>query len=83
MDIEKIDKLLAEVGKEKRVEVLEKLKGAKDPAERMQIVNSHIGDENVPEWLQDSYELTDEQLENIAGGTDMPWDYDVDDTCCS
>ena len=89
MNAEKVEELLASVGKEQRAEVLEKLKEAHEQGKGQQELQALVRqyerteDTEEPAWLQDSYELSDEDLAMVAGGAEMPWDSEVDDTCCN
>lgn len=85
MDTAKLEELLATVGKEKRAELIEKLEGAQDEHERLEIAKQYVAaaDAEEPAWLAESYELSDDELSMVAGGVEMPWDNEVDDNCCS
>lgn len=78
-----LERLLAQVDRDKRVELTEKLQVVDSMDERVAILKEYgveAGD-GIPSWLSDSYDLTDEELDAVAGGA--PWDYEVGTNCCS
>lgn len=86
MDLkERMDTLLESIPQEKRGELAKKLLEAESLENRIAIAKEYIGDqtaEGAPEWLSSAYELTDEDLDKIAGGIEMPWDNEVDEYGC-
>ena len=68
-----LDKLLEHVPEDERQEVLKKLVEAETTEERVEIVRKYADEDldtdAVPDWLKDSYELSDEDLNNFAGGS--------------
>ncbi|MBR3234373.1 MAG: hypothetical protein IKG11_02045 [Atopobiaceae bacterium] len=83
---ERMDALMAGVPEDKRGELARKLLEAATIEERIAIAKTYLAAsalaENAPEWLSDSYELTDEDLVSIAAGADMPWDNEIDEYGC-
>lgn len=83
---ERMDAVMASVPEDKRGELAKKLFEAETVEERIVIAKGYTGDKvdkDAPEWLSQAYELSDEELEQFAGGTEMPWDNDVDEYGCS
>lgn len=82
---ERMDALLESVPQEQRKELLNELFKAETLEERVAIAKSYIGDqqaEGAPEWLSGTYELSDEELDKVAGGANMPWDNEIDEYGC-
>lgn len=78
-----LERLLAQVPRDKRIELTEKLRTAASAEDRVAILEQYGVETNngAPEWLADSYELSDEDLDAVAGGA--PWDCEVGTNCCS
>lgn len=79
---ERMNTLMESVPEEKRGELAKKLLDAETLEERISIAKEYIAGIDAPEWLSDSYEMTDEDLDNVAGGTEMPWDNEVSEYGC-
>ena len=82
---ERMDALMAGVPEEKRGELARKLLEAETLETRIEVAKAYLAGlaaENAPEWLSDSYELSDEDLVSIAAGADMPWDNEIDEYGC-
>lgn len=82
---ERMDALMASVPEEKRGELAKKLLEAETLEERVAIAKSYMDDKaaaDAPKWLSGAYELSDEDLEKVAGGADMPWDNEIDEYGC-
>ena len=81
---ERMDALLQSVPEEQRKGLLKELFEAETLEERTAIAKRHIGDQQIegaPAWLDDAYDLSDEELDQVAGGA--PWDNDIDEYGCS
>jgi hypothetical protein len=69
-----MDKLLADVPEEERKDVVRRLVDAESMDERIEIARAYVGDGvEVADWLSEEFELSDEDLEKIAGGDEVPW----------
>ena len=82
---ERMDALMAAVPEDRRGELAKKLFDAETLEQRVEIAKGYVGDladGDAPEWLSQAYELSDEDLDKVAGGEDMPWDNEVDETGC-
>ena len=82
---ERMDALMASVPEDRRGELAKKLLEAETLEERVAIAKSYIGDtaaDDAPEWLSQAYELSDEDLDQVAGGVELPWDNEVDEYGC-
>lgn len=86
MDVkERMDTLLESIPQEKRGELAKKLLEAESLEDRIAIAKEYVGDqmtEGTPEWLSSAYDLTDEDLDKIVGGAEMPWDHEIDEYGC-
>lgn len=79
---EALERMLAQVDRDKRVELTEKLKAAATTGERFAILQEYgVKQADDPAWLSDAYDLSDEDLDAVAGGA--PWDNEIDTNCCS
>ena len=81
---ERMDALMASVPEDKRGELAAKLLEAETLEDRISIAKEYLGDndDDAPEWLSQAYELSDEELDQVAGGAEMPWDNEVDEYGC-
>ena len=82
---ERMNALMECVPEDKRGELAKKLLDAETIEERIAIAKEFVGDEAdeaAPEWLSSAYELTDEDLDKIAGGVEMPWDNEISEYGC-
>ena len=82
---ERMNALMESVPEEKRGELAKKLLEAETLEERISIAKEFAGDQagkEAPEWLSGAYEMTDEDLDKIAGGAEMPWDNEVSEYGC-
>ena len=71
-----MDKLLANVPEDERKDIVKKLVNAESMDERIEIAKGYVGDDaNVSDWLSEEFELSDEDLEKVAGGEEKPWYY--------
>ena len=69
-----MDKLLANVPEDERKDVVRRLVDAESMDERIEIAKVYVGDDaTVSDWLSEEFELSDEDLEKIAGGDEVPW----------
>ena len=69
-----MDKLLANVPEDERKDVVKRLVEAEGLDERVEIAKAYVGDDvTVSDWLSEEFELSDEDLEKIAGGDEIPW----------
>ena len=69
-----MDKLLANVPEDERKDVVKKLVNAESLYERIEIAKAYVGEDvTVSDWLSEEFELSDEDLEKIAGGDEVPW----------
>lgn len=85
MDLkERMDALMASVPEDKRGELAAKLLEAETLEDRISIAKEYMGDQagDAPEWLSQAYELSDDELEQVAGGVEMPWDNEVSEYGC-
>ena len=82
---DRMDALMASIPEDKRGELAKKLLEAETMDERIGIAKAYLGAQaadGAPEWLSETYDLSDEDLEQVAGGTEMPWDNEVDEYGC-
>ena len=80
---QKLTDIFKNVPKEQHAELRQKLVDAQSIEERIEIAKSYTNEGgSVPEWLLESYELTDDDLEQIAGGEGAPWDQHVTEYGC-
>ena len=69
-----MDKLLANVPEDERKDVVKKLVNAESLYERIEIAKAYVGEDvAVSDWLSEEFELSDEDLEKVAGGDGAPW----------
>ena len=69
-----MDKLLANVPEDERKDVVKKLVDAESMDERIEIAKGYVDDDTkISDWLSEEFELSDEDLEEIAGGDEVPW----------
>ena len=79
---ERMNALMQSVPEEKRGELAKRLLEAETLDERISIAKEYIEDNDAPEWLSGAYEMTDEDLDKVAGGAEMPWDNEVSEYGC-
>lgn len=82
---ERMDALMASVPEDKRGELAIKLLEAETIEQRIAIAKEYVGDQvpaDAPQWLSQAYVLSDEELDQIAGGLEMPWDNEIDEYGC-
>lgn len=76
------DVVLNRVDESKREEVLDKLREVESRAEKLAILAEYGIEISSPEdvlgddWDDEAVELSDEDLENVAGGDSMKWERD-------
>ena len=69
-----MDKLLANVPEDERKDVVKRLFDAESMDERIEIAKAYVGDDaTVSDWLSEEFELSDKDLEKIAGSDEVPW----------
>lgn len=79
---ERMNALMESVPEEKRGELAKRLLEAETIEERINIAKEYVSGEDAPEWLSSAYEMTDEDLDKVAGGVEMPWDNEVSEYGC-
>lgn len=79
-----MDKLLEAVPEDKRKEAVRELAKAETLEERIEIANRYAGKDVAAgsSWFAEALDLSDEDLEMVAGGGEIPWYY-IDPEGCS